>query len=107
MNAADVVGYAYEADAHCVSCAEKRFGKEALDKHPEDEDAATDSEGIPVTPIFAGGGDDTETCPTCSGNGQHTCPDESCNNTHDCGACEGTGDTVAHCGDCGEALYEG
>jgi hypothetical protein len=48
MNAADVVGYSYDADHHCTYCAAKRFGND-LDK-PE----TTDSEGNPVHAMFAG-----------------------------------------------------
>lgn len=41
-----VIGYAYDADLHCVGCAEKRFGD-------PDRDGVTDSEGNPVHPLFS------------------------------------------------------
>jgi len=47
MNAADVIGYAYEADLHCIACTVARFGHE-----PTEEDE--DSEGNPIHPLFAG-----------------------------------------------------
>jgi hypothetical protein len=53
MHATDVVGYAYEADVHCVECSEKRFACEA-DSEPSDYE---DNDGNPVHPIFAGGED--------------------------------------------------
>lgn len=40
-----VVGYSYEADYHCVSCAIERFGDP---DNPELED----SEGNPIHPLF-------------------------------------------------------
>jgi hypothetical protein len=47
MKAYDVIGYAYEADVHCLSCARARF-----DGEPDDE--TEDSEGNLVHPIFTG-----------------------------------------------------
>jgi hypothetical protein len=40
-----IIGYAYDADIHCVDCASRRF------RGTEDRDA-TDSEGNEVHPIF-------------------------------------------------------
>jgi hypothetical protein len=48
MKAYDIVGYAYEADVHCVDCAVARFGSQ---QHWRD---AVDNEGNPIHPIFAG-----------------------------------------------------
>lgn len=57
MKAFDIVAYAYEAAMHCPSCAEQRFGAEAL-TNP----ATRDSEGNPITPLFAGNVEKAETC---------------------------------------------
>lgn len=46
MNAADVIGYTYEADEHCESCAIERFGAALYDE------TAEDAEGNPPHPIF-------------------------------------------------------
>jgi len=45
----EVIGYAYEADLHCVACTIKRFGvrMEFLDKVEDDE-------GNPIHPVFLG-----------------------------------------------------
>jgi hypothetical protein len=94
MNASDVVGYAYEADTHCVGCAVERFGP-----RPHDHE---DREGNPVNPIFCDD-DAFEDCPHCGGTGvcrhdglDHDCPYPTCDN----------GRAVRKCGDCGEALFE-
>lgn len=54
MNAFEVVGYAFEADVHCVDCTPPRYTRED----------AEDREGNPVMPIFAGDADG-ETCGDC------------------------------------------
>ena len=46
----NIVGYAYEADVHCVACTRRRFHAEPGNHGRLDH--ATDSEGNPVTPIF-------------------------------------------------------
>lgn len=62
MNACDVIGYAYDADVHCVDCATEKFG-DALDA--EDTE---DSEGNPLHPIFASeeGPEHGSRCGDCS-----------------------------------------
>lgn len=100
MNAADVVGYAYDADTHCVECTEKKFGTEFGTEL--DNDDVIDDEGNTISPIFAGE-DAYETCGVCQGNGQHQCED-GCRNVHACGRCDGTGGVSRVCGDCNEAL---
>lgn len=67
MNSYDVVGYAYEADIHCPGCARERFPDGNLDAHHEDLDCPKDSEGDPVTPVFADSDtpDAGEFCGTC------------------------------------------
>lgn len=63
MKAWDVIGYAYEADIHCVSCTKKRF------PNVEDNDRLEDSEGNPIHPIFASDeGSDSEVCGDCGGS---------------------------------------
>lgn len=47
----EIIAYQYEADEHCVQCAEERFGQEP-DKSWVREDAV-DNEGNEVHPIFA------------------------------------------------------
>jgi hypothetical protein len=44
-----VIGYAYEADTHCVKHTQQRFGRNPA--------TATDGEGNPVHPIFSGTSD--------------------------------------------------
>lgn len=61
MNATDIIGYSYEADHHCVECAQVRFGSPV----PDD---AEDEEGNPVHPIFAG--DEFEEPPVCGDCGE-------------------------------------
>ena len=46
----EIVGYTYDADAHCVTCAEERFGPQVHD----DEQPPEDSEGNEIHPMFAG-----------------------------------------------------
>lgn len=58
MNAADVVGYAYDAAMHCVPCARHTFGVK-LDR------GCNDSEGNPVSPVFCGEDSHGQTCDDC------------------------------------------
>lgn len=63
MKAWEVIGYTYEADYHCVDCAEKRFGPgvDNLGKEPK-----YDNEGNMVHPIFASDEfEETESCGDC------------------------------------------
>ncbi len=48
LNAADVIGYAYDADIHCLQCAEQRFGDKLNDENTKD------SEGNSIHPVFGG-----------------------------------------------------
>lgn len=58
MNAADVIGYAYEAEIHCADCTRARF-PEANDEFSD----VLDREGNEVHPVFAG--DEHETTVVC------------------------------------------
>lgn len=100
MNAADIVGYAYEADVHCVDCAERAFGgpggPESKSEDPMEE----------VHPIFAGE-DAYEPCGNCDGHGTcilDECPKCGAEHEGTCGKCDGDGTVPRRCGDCGEAL---
>lgn len=57
----EVVGYTYEADYHCLTCAEKRFGQSVYNLDFE----AEDHEGNPVHPIFLGSLEGDEHCGDC------------------------------------------
>ena len=49
-----IIGYAYEADTHCVACAKNRFppqGNEEVDQHGIPM-YAEDSEGNVISPMF-------------------------------------------------------
>lgn len=60
-----IVGYTYEADFHCVRCAEHRFGVKIHD----DRNPPRDREGNPVTPVFLG--DIRDDCrPVCGDCGE-------------------------------------
>lgn len=63
MKAWDIIGYAYEADTHCVSCAEERFGD--LEKADDEGREVLDDEGNEVRPIFASDMEDEEYCGDC------------------------------------------
>lgn len=57
----EVVGFAYEADLHCLDCAHKRF-PELLD----DENARViDREGNEVWPVFLGDISESDCCGDC------------------------------------------
>lgn len=62
MKATDIIGWTYDASAHCEECAAQRFSSAQL-RNP----ATEDTEGNPVRPIFAS--DDTkpegEYCDDC------------------------------------------
>ena len=47
-----IVGYAYEADLHCLACTAQRFGLDLQALQADFE--TTDGEGNPVHPVFAG-----------------------------------------------------
>lgn len=103
-HATDVVGYAYEADVHCVDCAVKRFAGGSGLELP-DNVIYTDEEGNEVSPIF-NGEDAYEDCGECDGTGECETKCGKCGRdaTHDCYPCDGTGKVGRHCGDCGEEL---
>lgn len=62
MKSYETVGYAYEGAAHCVTCAQFRFGI-AL----EDElEPPLDDEGNEVHPIFAGDESAESECSDCA-----------------------------------------
>lgn len=78
MNAADIIGYAYDAAIHCVGCTVERFKRGALETASEDIDSAwdehglpeymVDTEGNPVGPVFAGDEGATDGhCDDCHG----------------------------------------
>ncbi len=46
-----ILGYDYEADHHCVDCAEDRFPLEEQGRWIDED--AVDAEGNPVHPIFS------------------------------------------------------
>ena len=50
MKAFDVLGYAYDADLHCLACTRQRFGRRACD----DAEPPAGSEGNEIHPVFAG-----------------------------------------------------
>lgn len=59
MKAWDILGYAYEADMHCLDCARKRFG-------PKLDNAETeDSDGNKLAPLFASSVEQQEVCGDC------------------------------------------
>lgn len=63
----DVVGYAYDADIHCVSCASKQFSQDDLDnlssKHLDKWGGTLDSD---PTPVFRDSeGADKDFCGNC------------------------------------------
>ena len=63
----DIVGYTYDADVHCVSCAKKAFTQEDLDsltdRHIAEWGGTLDSDPFPV---FAGDADvESYSCGDC------------------------------------------
>ena len=73
------LGFVYEADIHCESCAVDQFGPEILD----DTGAIADREGNPVTPYTVG--DASEYAYTQYDQGENP---------------------NVYCGDCRTVLYE-
>jgi len=64
MKTYEIIGYAYEADCHCLACTERRFGM-----LPDDSVEFSDDEGNPPHPIFAGDeGAAEEFCGDCGCN---------------------------------------
>lgn len=61
MKLFEIVCYTYEANYHCESCAEKRFGNRVHN----DENPPEDNEGNPVTPVFISDCDETIHCGDC------------------------------------------
>jgi len=57
----EIVGYAYDADWHCVDCTAARFGRAVYELNFE----AEDSEGNPVHPILLGDLEGDEVCGDC------------------------------------------
>lgn len=96
MNATDIVGYAYDADLHCLNCTTSRFGCSETDLHK-----CEDSEGNPVSPVFAGE-DAYEQCDHCAGSG--TCTHDG--RDHSCPQCDATGEVSRRCGDCTDTLID-
>ena len=60
VNASDVVGYTYDADIHCPTCAAKRFSAHTLMGKGHE----TDGDGNPPNPIF-GDQADGDVCSDC------------------------------------------
>lgn len=59
-----IVAYTYDADTHCPSCAEKRWGLEEHGRWVRED--ATDREGNTVHPVFSTDElEDLEVCGTC------------------------------------------
>lgn len=59
----EVVGQQYDADAHCLNCAESIYGPEVY----EIDFQAEDREGNPVHPIFLGD-EGIDFCGDCGAN---------------------------------------
>lgn len=79
MNAADVIGYAYEADVHCIECAQQAFAHGKLHRDPQHPHAqpgfdweglpldACDREGNRIHAVFADDeGAESEHCGDCN-----------------------------------------
>lgn len=56
----EVVGYAFDADLHCLECTNARF--------PNMTESTEDSEGNTPTPIFLGGTIESDICGDCFKN---------------------------------------
>ncbi len=74
------LGFVYEADIHCESCAVDQFGPEILD---DDTGVIADREGNPVTPYTVGDASEYASVQHDLGEYPHV-----------------------HCGDCRTVLYE-
>ena len=61
MNATDIIGYAYEAEVHCVSCTFAAFDV----TYDSQLDLVEDSEGNAIHPIFANMSDPFDRCAVC------------------------------------------
>ena len=59
------VAVIYEADFHCVSCAEQRFGQALYESGRFGAKVAEDSEGNQPSPIFSWEIEEPEHCGTC------------------------------------------
>ncbi len=57
----EIVGWTYEADIHCPTCAARRFGAELMDERAP----PADREGNRVHPLFLGDTDGAEVCGDC------------------------------------------
>jgi hypothetical protein len=64
MKAWDIVAWTYDADMHCPTCAERRFGAAKL---ADDELPPIDSEGNEIQPVFSSDepGDCGDYCGDC------------------------------------------
>jgi hypothetical protein len=61
VKAWEIVGWAYDADIHCLDCARKHFGPQL------DDDLVDDSEGNEVSPVFCDAEDvETYHCGDCN-----------------------------------------
>jgi len=66
-----VIGYTYEADYHCISCAEERFGVdqygavEGVDNEGNSTHPVFDTDEWYVNAIYQGETHDTLSCGTC------------------------------------------
>ena len=71
LHVCTILGYAYEADYHCVGCTRERFALPDMPASDTDINdiplAATDGEGNPVHPIFASEAEETMHCGDCGG----------------------------------------
>ena len=61
----EVVGYAYDADLHCLDCTEKRFGVEGEESFGVYGEETKDSEGNSIHPIFLDSLQGGEVCGDC------------------------------------------
>lgn len=66
MHATDILAYTFDASVHCTECTVKQYGTEP--GHSWASEAAEDSEGNPVHPVFASeteGFSSRESCDDC------------------------------------------
>lgn len=66
-----IIAYTYDADVHCVGCAQARFSLHE-DGHTDDDtdehgisDTAVDCEGNDIRPVFSTQVVDMSSCGTC------------------------------------------